>query len=176
MFCLVQGVFASEWWVGGNFGFNYSKVDDESLTTWYLEPEVGYNLDDDWDLGFNVIYEHDKGFLYEIPIEDKIDTYGIEPFVRYSLFFINDWTLYIKGSIFYRSSVYNEADISPDVYGGSIVPIVSYYINDDWSLSATLDFLSIDYLHAHCKDYDYDSFGININSGKVLSIGFNYHF
>lgn len=179
-FVCVSVIFAEEgqWWIGGYFGYNYSKIsiNDESLTTWYIAPEFGYDLDDDWGIGFDFAYRLDNGTLYEIPVKDKVDTFGIEPFVRYNLFEEYGFTVYLKGSIFYKSSKYRKYDISPDAYGCSIVPVLSYMINENCTITATINVLSVDYVHMHAKDYGLDEFGFNVNSGTIANIGFNYYF
>lgn len=174
----VSTVFADEgqFWIGGFFCYDYSKVDNDSVTTYYIVPEVGFDIDDDWGFGFDFIYRHDKGSLYEIPIKDKIDTYGIEPFVRYNLFEYDGFNVYIKGSIFYKSSQYDKVDLSPDAYGGAIVPVLSYMVSSNCTVTATINVLQLEYVYMHCKSYESNDFCFNLNSGVVASVGFNYYF
>ena len=42
-------------WLGGSLGFNYTKQSikggsDASMTTFSIAPEIGYSLNDKWDL------------------------------------------------------------------------------------------------------------------------------
>lgn len=180
LFVFVPAIFAEEgqWWIGGYFGYSYSKIsiNDESLTTCYIVPEFGYDVDDDWGIGFDFGYRLDNGTLYEIPVKDKIDTFGIKPFVRYNLFEEYGFTVYLKGTVFYESLKYRKYELSPDAYGISVVPVLSYMISKNCTISATINVLELSYVHMHCKEYELDEFDFNANSGTIANIGFNYYF
>ena len=198
---LTAPVFAAEknMWVGGSFGYesaSYSSfsgdnVDYDLLT---IAPEFGWTIVDKWDIGLDLSYTTGKGSVYKeggeiMDISSNPNDYtkiGIAPFIRYYLAKVADVDVILKGSIFYNKINYkNDGAPSPyddlkyTQYGISIVPVISYSINETWSIGAALNFLELSYSHMSNDDDDdfkTDEFGFNVNNGSLISIGFAYHF
>ena len=56
----------AQFWAGGQVGFNTSKtsIDGNELdkaNTFTLIPEIGYNLNDNWDIAVAIGYAHQSG-------------------------------------------------------------------------------------------------------------------
>ena len=94
------------------------------------------------------------------------------------MFKIGDFSFLAKGSIFYSSEKNDDADTQYTSYGIGIVPVVTYSINERWSIEAILDFASISFENRKCDDLNIENntFGIRGNNGNLASIGFSYHF
>lgn len=169
---LVVPAVAENMWVGGSLGFNTtSPKEGDSTSSFSIQPEFGYNLDEKMGIGIDLGYGYEKN-------DDTVTTISVSPFIRYEMFKIGDFSFLAKGSIFYNSEKYDDADIQYTSYGIRIVPVVTYSINKTWSIDAILDFASISFENRKCDDLDIENntFGIRGNSGNLASIGFSYHF
>ena len=182
---LVAPVFAAKnMWIGGSLGYEKTAPKDgDSEVTWSIAPEFGYSLNETWDIGIDLAYESYEGpwvSYKKLDIgNDKVTGIEIAPFARYKLFSIGSFNILAKGSVFYSSAKADKADASIDSYGIAIAPVVTYSINETWSIGCTLNFAEIGYSHAKGDDkldQTIDTFGFNVNDGSIVSVGFSYHF
>lgn len=197
---LAVPVLAENMWVGGSLSYSSENNKIEypggeetaSSTSWSIEPEFGYSLNEKWDIGLDLSYTSGQNVaeICGISIDDStkfdIKQMGIAPFARYHIAQIAGIDVMLKGSFFYVSGEgtdrrYNEkADYT--AYGVSIAPVISYSINETWSIGATLNFAELSYTHLQLEPKDSpvkikgDDFGFNLNDGSLISIGFSYHF
>jgi len=186
---LAVPAMAENMWVGGDFSYNNtSPKDGDSVSSFSIEPEFGYSVDDTWDIGIDLGYAYEEGVTdfagVPVPPEftpEKVTTIGLAPFVRYKMFEIGDFSFLAKGSIFYASSKLDNADLSFTSYGIRVVPVVTYSINETWSIGATLDFAEIAFETVKSDDSDKadvedTTFGFKGNSGSIIGVNFSYHF
>ena len=203
---LAVPALAENMWVGGDFSYsaNNSKVeidgndyDKTSSTSWSIAPEFGYSLNETWDIGLDLQYTSGQNVKKICGIEvseSPFDTTNIAvaPFARYHVAQIAGIDIMLKGSVFYASgeakNVYypgeGHYDTDYTAYGVSVAPVISYSINETWSIGATLNFAELSYQHLQAKIKDVpvdakekmDAFGFNLNDGSLISIGFSYHF
>jgi long-subunit fatty acid transport protein len=200
---LAVPALAENMWVGGDLSYSSSNSkieangqdwEKQSLTSWSIEPEFGYNLNEKWDIGVDLAYVSRQGvtnlFGFDLnnspvgPVQTK--DFGIAPFARFHVAQIAGVDVMFKGSIFYTSGeakgMYTDGKIDYTTYGVAIVPVISYSINETWSIGATLNFAELSYTHADAELKDSpikpkaDQFGFNLNDGSLISIGFSYHF
>lgn len=202
---LAVPVLAENMWVGGSFSYSSdnNKIeydgggeDTMSSTSWSIEPEFGYSLNEKWDIGLDLGYESNQGVtsLYGVDLQqflppwiNSVDTtaMGIAPFARFHVAQIAGIDVMFKGSIIYAKGEMKAEGESIDysAYGVSIAPVISYSINETWSIGATLNFAELSFTHAEIDAKDVagitpksDQFGFNLNDGSLISIGFSYHF
>ncbi len=177
---LAVPALAENMWIGGSFGYSNTDVKDgDSETAYYIEPEFGISLDEKLDLGIDLGYGYAENAWSEIiQVNDKVTTFNVAPFVRYKMFEIGDFAFLAKGSIFYESAKLDDADVTVDSYGLKIVPVVTYSINETWSIGATLDFAELSFEKSKCDDADAEvtEFGFKGNSGSIIGVNFSYHF
>ena len=186
---LAVPAMAENMWVGGDFSYNNtSPKNGDSVSSFSIEPEFGYSVDDTWDIGIDLGYAYEEGVVafagIPIPVAmqpEKVTTIGLAPFVRYKMFEIGDFSFLAKGSIFYASSKLDNADLSFTSYGIRVVPVVTYSINETWSIGATLDFAEIAFETVKSDDSDKadvedTTFGFKGNSGSIIGVNFSYHF
>ncbi len=177
---LAVPAMAENMWIGGSLGYsNTNPKEGDSTTSWTIEPEFGISLDEKLDLGIDLGYSYDENGWDELTgLDGKMTTIGIAPFVRYKMFEIGDFAFLAKGSIFYASTKLDDADVDVKSYGLRIAPVVTYSINERWSIGATLDFAALTFSNSKCDDTDAEvtEFGFNANDGDLFSIGFSYHF
>ena len=194
---LAVPALAENMWVGGSLGYSNASTKGSSgdYSSFTIAPEFGVSLDEAWDIGLDLSYTSGKNDVMNgapyLPVTYKgyeTTTYGIAPFARYHVAKVAGVDVMIKGSLFYNSATVKEPDFNNEAtvksYGIAIAPVISYSINERWSIGATLDFLSLGYSHSSSSDfktddgddYSYDEFGFNVNNGSLISIGFSYHF
>lgn len=197
---LVVPAVAENMWVGGSLGYQNASVKsgpdgDVDANSFTIAPEFGYSLDETWDIGLDLSYRSGKNdagdFINNVPVVYKgyeTSGFGIAPFARYHVGQIAGIDVMIKGSLFYNSTTVKEftsdGDATVNSYGIAIAPVISYSINERWSIGATLNFLELGYAHSSSSDikgssgddYSCDEFGFNVNDGSLISIGFSYHF
>ncbi|MCR4662568.1 MAG: outer membrane beta-barrel protein [Endomicrobiaceae bacterium] len=195
---LAVPALAENMWVGGDLSYSAtnSKVvwngtdrNKQSQTSWSIEPEFGYSLNEKWDIGVDLAYASKQGVteIYGVVVPEggAVDTteFGIAPFARFHVAQIAGVDVMFKGSVFYASGEAKDL-VDYSAYGIAIVPVISYSINETWSIGATLNFAELSYTHADAKVKDApfsiepkaDEFGFNLNDGSLISIGFSYHF
>ena len=194
---LVAPVFASEknMWVGGSFGYNSDNMEYKngsySTTAWSIEPEFGWTIVDRWDIGLDFAYGRAQNVstVYGVNLP-AISPSGIEaeivtvaPFVRYYLAKVAGVDVILKCSVFYSKTDLETQygySFNASAYGISIAPIISYSINETWSIGARLNFAELSFLHSSWDDDTYDvkdnQFGFNLNGGSLVNVGFSYHF
>lgn len=193
---------AQNMWIGGSLGYGSLNTENngekKSVTSWSIEPEFGYGVNDKWDIGLGLsyfsgqideLYGEDLGKLYEQYLPYGYGTSNaketsIAPFVRYHVAKIGGFDVMLKGSIFYVKHdldiLQMEENVKVNSYGISVAPVISYSINETWSIGATLNFAELSFVHAESDDESIklkgDKFGFNLNNGSVINIGLSYNF
>ena len=67
-------------WMGGSLGFDYTDNDNsKAVTTFTISPEVGYTLDEKWDLGLAI-----NANFKSVEDGDNTNTFSVEPYARYT--------------------------------------------------------------------------------------------
>ncbi|MBO7431628.1 MAG: outer membrane beta-barrel protein [Elusimicrobia bacterium] len=199
---LAVPVLAENMWVGGSFSYSSQDLtitdgDDypvNSTVSWSIEPEFGYSLNEKWDIGLDLSYSSNNGVteIYGWDLNEwmlgpddtvSVTEMGIAPFARFHVAKIAGVDVMLKGSIVYVKGELKAWGESVDysAYGVAIAPIISYSINETWSIGATLNFAELSYIHAEIDDGSgikpkTNAFGFNANDGSLINIGFSYHF
>ena len=73
-------------WLGGSLGFNYDKQSvkhggSSSNTTFSIAPEIGYSLNDKWDLALAL-----NESLISVKDGDTMNSFTINPYARYTYY------------------------------------------------------------------------------------------
>ena len=164
----LMGVTASaQVYVGGGVGF--WRDADANTTDFTIAPEVGYNLDANWDLGiqFGYGYAYNKGA--------KGNALEVNPYARYTFAKFGAVSLFLDGT--FGINTYKVKNASDSMTGWQVGIKPGIRVN----LAKNVDFV------AHCgflgyrdADDDYSAFGengfgFNLN-GNNLTFGINYRF
>jgi opacity protein-like surface antigen len=171
----VSGAHAADWFVGGSLGYNY---DEDVATTWNISPEIGYHLDDKWDIGFQLNYSDSE----DETINETLTEYGVGVFARYNIVSFGDFKILAKGTAFVSKTdaEVSGADFDWTSYGIDVVPMVTYDISESFTLFAELNFLGAGF-EKTTGDIEGTSAGFNFDSNNVANtndfqIGFTYNF
>lgn len=92
-------------WVGGNIGFSFDKAtkNADETTTVAIQPEIGYNLNEDWAvaIGLGYITTNMDG---EGGKSDKNSTaFTVSPYARYNACKMGNVTLFVDGGLEYTT-------------------------------------------------------------------------
>ena len=92
-------------YVGGSLGFASESYDGNSETVWSIMPEIGYNLNEDWAVGLVVGYGEgkDKTKVDGRTYTDKVKTFAISPYVRYTPVKLDKVNIFIDGGFGYQN-------------------------------------------------------------------------
>ncbi len=121
-----QTVGKGAWMIGGSAGFNIQSIEDveDSQTTIFLDPTIGYFIADDLAIGLHL------GFSSTSFGGESTSNFGLGPFVRY----------YVVDPIFVQAFV--DLDLSDDggdpVFGAAVG--YSWFLNDGLAIEPALYF------------------------------------
>ena len=136
-------------YIGGNIGFNSSKdktnpTDEQTITGFSIQPEIGYQLDDKFGVGIVLGYGHNKvkhegnieGIAYSADV--KSSAFLIKPYLRYQCFTAGKFNVFVDGGLNFktvsRDNMKNEMD-----FGLFVSPGIAYNVNEKWSIVAHLN-------------------------------------
>lgn len=153
-------------YLGGSLG--YKNVDMESkedaLNTLTINPEIGYNLDDNWAIGIGL------GFGYSKQGDASTTTFTVNPYARYTFARIDKVKFFLDGSVEFGTVKPKDVD-AQNAWGIGIKPGIAFDVNDKISLVAHVGFLGYEDTH---KIDGNKTFGLNLDNN--LSLGFYYNF
>jgi len=152
-------------WLGGEAGFNVSSHKGYDRTDFSIMPEIGYSLNDKWDLAVKVGYEYSK---IDSDVADILDTdeghFVINPYARYTFYTTGKVGFFLDGGFSIKTDVNDET-----AWGIGIRPGVKFAASDKITLVAHLGGLGYE------KCGDDSSFGLGV-TGNALSLGLYYAF
>jgi len=162
----VAATMNAQGYIGGSLGFASQSYDGNSTTVWSIMPEVGYNLNEDWALGVAVGYgESGKG-------DDKIKTFKVSPYVRFTPVKLDKVNIFIDGGFGYTNVKQGDASVNQWQFG--LKPGVAINLNDKLSFVSHFGFLGYEYDKAKGADKGVNTFGFNL--GSEVSFGMYYNF
>ena len=194
----------AQWYVGGMVGLDVNGEGSDNLigsgkTTdlnFNLAPEVGYFLSDKLAVGG---YFSINAGSHNNKIQDKIEGqdsetsttrfhWAIEPYVKYKFWGIGKFGIWGQADVWIGTSTtkYKGAVNSPVPnvdYGIEVLPVLTYSLNEHFTLDAYIDCVSLSYNGSCHNDKKNDikntsnSFGLGAATrGSILSVGFHYNF
>ena len=155
-------------WMGGSLGFDYTDNDNsKAVTTFTISPEVGYTLDEKWDLGLAI-----NANFKCVEDGDNTNTFSVEPYARYTFAKAGIASFFVDGG-FYVGSTNDANGVKMDdvmTWGVGVRPGVKVALADNVSLVTKLGWLGY-------KDVEdtYSKLGFNVNN-NALSFGLYWNF
>ena len=149
-------------YVGGTVGLWHN--DDLDATSFALEPEVGYNLNEKWAVGGVLTFVHSKADY------GKYNAFGLAPYARYSYYENKVVRLFVDGG-FGFSTLKAKGTDAVNGFEIGFKPGIAVKLNDKFSLIAKCGFLGYrdDYMVGE------NGYGFAFTS-EDLSFGFHYEF
>lgn len=118
-------------WVGGSIGFTTKHVNgtENNTNTFSITPEIGSAIDDNMDVAVALGYTHNNG---------KVNTWSIQPYLRYKFVKEGNFTAFLDGGIKYSTEHTNGFDKNKNYMGVNIAPGIAYAVSSNVSLVAHL--------------------------------------
>ena len=127
--------------VGGTVGVKSLSCDGTSATTFTINPELGYNLNESWAVGIsvgyttnNIAYDNNGGFAGKL--DKSVNTFSINPYVRYTYANFDKVNLFVDGMVSYANT--GNSDVKVNAFGIGFQPGVAVNLNDKISFVAKL--------------------------------------
>ena len=165
-------------WVGGQLGFNYN-TDERSnypakieTTTFSIAPEVGYTLDENWDLAIAL----EEGYR-SVKDGNSSNTFKVTPYARYTFFKTGQVGFFLDMGFNVGVTSY-KAKVGPDpenatTWGIGVRPGVKFAASDKVTFVASVGLLGFQqWKQDKLKESD---LGFNVN-GNALQFGLYYSF
>ena len=161
-------------YVGGGIGFQTSSNDGNSETTIKILPEIGYNLNEDWAVGVVVGYGEgkDKTKIEGTTFTDKVKTFTVSPYVRYTAVKLDKVNVFVDGGFGYQNIKWGE--VKDNIWQFGLKPGVAINLNDKLSFVSHFGFLGYKNEKLKGDDESTKSFGFNL--GSEVSFGMYYNF
>ena len=162
-------------WVGGEVGFSADKstYDGEKYqnsASVKILPEIGYTLNDKFDIAVLIGLEHgnSRNLDAEPEYETNFNSFVLNPYVRYKFVKSGDFTFFVDGGFGYKYTHWSKVDDNRNSWFIGIKPGIAYNLSEKVSFVAHVGDLS--YSFAKQGKDKYNRFGIGAN-GNDLTIG-----
>ena len=172
-------------WVGGEVGFSAGKTTNNgtkfgSGADFNLIPEIGYTLNDKFDIAVAIGIAHNNGNGKAYAGSEGYDAYGmvlddvnrnaftLNPYVRYKFANAGDFTFFVDGGFSYTMIHYSGNDDNANQWGLGFKPGIAYNISDKVSLVAHIG--RLDYNFFKQGDIKNNEFNMGV-SGNNLTFG-----
>ncbi|MDD7247203.1 MAG: outer membrane beta-barrel protein [Prevotellaceae bacterium] len=144
-------------WVGGSLGFSNSKVDgaESSVTQFEIKPEVGYSLNENWDVALGVGYSFNNESV-------NTNAFEINPYVRYKFVKAGNFYAFCDGGLTYMTTHKQGAEKNMNVFGVGFNPGIGYDLTEKVFLVAHIGDLS--YAHGWQGDFKTNAFNLSLTS------------
>ena len=174
----VAVTMSAQVYVGGTLGFQSKDVNGggkkEAATTFTINPEVGYNLDDAWAVGINLGYTT-TNLSGNHKLSDNVSEFSFNPYVRYTFAKLDMVNFFADGMV--SGSIYDDGEDKLNSWGIGIQPGVAVNLNDKVSFVAKLGKIGYS-----SKKWDYDGakalgqFDFSLSSLAALNFGLYFNF
>jgi hypothetical protein len=108
-----------------------------------------------------------------VTVKEKVKTFQISPYVRYTFVKFDKVNLFVDGSVGYKHE--NYAGTKTNTFGFGLKPGVAVNLNDKLSFVAHACFLGYENEKVKGDDNSTNTFGFNLD-GNSLSFGVYYNF
>ncbi len=161
---LMSFAASAQVWVGGQVGLGIHDPEGEakSTTTFTIAPEIGYTLNEKWDVAVALTGE------FESYDGESTNSFAIEPYARYTFAKMDKISFFVEGGLGFGSTDVGEKTVT-SMYVG-LRPGMKVAISDNLGFVTKLGFFGYESL-----EDSYSNYGFNI-SGNDLSFGVYWAF
>lgn len=163
---------AGNYWVGGAVSVGTSKIKDgEKFTNYSILPEVGYMINDTWGVGIELGYMHSENA--NGGNKQKINTFGVNPFVRWSYLKGDIGYLFVDGGVGYAHGKNKTTDVKTNLMEVGVRPGVAINVAKNVALLGKFGFLG--YQYSKVGDTKTNSYGLDLDLTQI-QLGVNFVF
>ena len=167
---------AEDLYVGGTL--NFWRDASAKQTTFSIVPEIGYRLNQKWDLGLSIGYSHEE--LGED--DDKVisNTFEIAPYARYTYFKVGIVDLFVDGGFGIetgKARYHGESSDAATAWNIGFKPGIAVNVNSKFTILAHFGFLGYEGANDAAEDLlkRHEGFGLRF-TGENLNFGLRYNF
>ncbi|MBO7591196.1 MAG: outer membrane beta-barrel protein [Prevotella sp.] len=189
----VAATMNAQVYVGGTLSFKTADVmvgaDKESTTSFIINPEIGYVLDDNWSVGISFGFGSTNlatsdvvnyGGVVSAPttttkLSDNYTMFAINPYARYTFAKLSMVNFFVDGGLNYTNL--NTGSVKVNSFGVNFQPGVAVNLNEKVSFVAKLG--KVGYTSSK-GDWDgaeaFGEFDFTLSSLAALQFGMYYNF
>jgi hypothetical protein len=176
-------------WVGGEVGFSAGKTtyDGDKQGTganFSFLPEIGYTLNDKFDIAVGIGFTHFNGngdeyldfnakddYAYSWVADENKNAFILNPYVRYKFVKSGDFTFFVDGGFAYKYIHVSGIEDNGNAWEIGLKPGIAYGISDKVSLVAHVGKLGYDFGKVGKNKTNEFSIGLanNISFGAYVS-------
>ena len=159
---------------GGSVGVNawsgqeHSAYGDKSETVFSIQPEIGYNLNDEWAVGAVIGYESNKWSRVEGVSESA---FTFNPYARYTFAKTGSVSFFVDGGVDFTTA--SKTDWTS--LGVGLKPGLSVALSDKVSFVSHLGFIGWQQLNPDGDDNNVSKVGLDL-SGANVTFGLYFNF
>ena len=149
-------------WMGGSLGFDMTDYEgrDNNETVFSIAPEVGYSLNENWDVAVALSFASTTNAL---GVKDaNVTEFAVNPYARYTFAKAGQFGFFLDGGISFGSYKPKDVDATTSFYIG-IKPGVKFAATDKITFVAHLGSLG----YKTVKD-TYNTFGFGVDNNTLL--------
>lgn len=177
---------SAQMFIGGAVGVETGtlKADGTKLadyTEYVIAPELGYSLNNNWDLGLGLMFGQTEPKYNDASILVKSTGWEVAPFARYTFLQFGDVKFMLRGTVGIGGSKVDGSKATN--FGINIMPEVGWNFSEHFMLLAKLNCLNVGYNYMKEKDSKLSTseFGLSANTNNLINtsnfqIGFVYKF
>ena len=168
---------SAQWFAGGMAGFGTTTVKTgdvkATLTTFGINPEVGYSVNDRFDVGVA------GGFISSKVKDTDLKGTGWEvgAFAQWAAIQFSDFEIQLRGDLSFGGSDFDfdedgiptPAGIKTTTIGFNVAPVIAYNISDRFQIRAALNCASLGINHSKTGDVKTTSFGLEADTNNLLN-------
>lgn len=162
-------------WVGGEVGYSNlrqttNKVEDWKANNFSFLPEIGYKLNDKFDVAAKIGYAHGEAGadLAGVSVPDYYDfanAFVLNPYVRYTFAKAGDFSFFADGGFTYMHGHICGDEYSTNAWQIGIKPGISYALSEKVGLVAHLG--GIAYNFAKYNETKQNGFDLGITGNNI---------
>lgn len=156
-------------WAGGSFGINTVKVkgSDKTIANFEVAPEIGYSLNDNWDIAAKIGYAHIEDGAFDGIKMGMGNALEINPYVRYTFSKTGNFKFFVDGGFSYAMVHENGVDDNANLWKLGFNPGIAYGLTDKVSLVAHVG--DVSYSYAKIGAGKINSFNVSLTN--AISFG-----
>lgn len=174
----VAATMNAQVYVGGTLGFKSISQDGNSATAFTINPEVGYNLDENWAVGIDLGYSTSnialEDGIFDGKLDKSVNTFSINPYARYTFVKLDKVNFFFDGIVSYA---HTDAGVKYNTFGINFQPGVAVNLNDNISFVAKLGQIGYTTSKADTDGAKaVNEFDFTLNSLAALNFGLYFNF
>ncbi|MBO7593151.1 MAG: outer membrane beta-barrel protein [Bacteroidaceae bacterium] len=172
----------AQFWAGGEVGYSHSrttvnKVETGKANNFSLLPEIGYKLNDKFDVAMKIGFAHGENDNtlagMEVPVAyDYANAFVLNPYLRYTFAKAGDFSFFADGGFAYVHGHICGDEYSTNAWQIAIKPGISYALSEKVGLVAHVGGIAYSfakYNNSKTNGFDMGVSGNNITFGAYVN-------